>query len=135
MVDTNVVIDLLERDAVWSQWSEDALLDAAALGDVAISAIVAGELARRFPSLAVLDTALAGFGLRIEPLDAGAAFLAGEAFGAYRASGGSREKLLGDFLIGGHALRANATLLTRDPRPYRRYFPDLLLVTPETDHD
>lgn len=47
--------------------------------------------------------------------------------------GGRREKLLADFLIGGQASSMGAELMTRDPRMYRSYFPELPLITPETD--
>lgn len=41
--------------------------------------------------------------------------------------------MLADFLIGAHAEIANVPLLTRDPRRYRAYFPDLKLIAPEND--
>ena len=43
--------------------------------------------------------------------------------------------MLPDFLIGAHAVSLNAAVLTRDPAIYRRYFPELTLITPENDHD
>jgi hypothetical protein len=35
-----------------------------------------------------------------------------------------------DFYIGAHAAVANFAVLTRDPAPYRRYFPRLVLIAP-----
>jgi hypothetical protein len=35
-----------------------------------------------------------------------------------------------DFYIGAHAAVAGMTLLTRDPRRYRAYFPKLRLISP-----
>jgi predicted nucleic acid-binding protein len=39
--------------------------------------------------------------------------------------------VLADFFIGGHAQVAEATILTRDPRFYRTYFPSVPLITPD----
>ncbi|WP_176786977.1 type II toxin-antitoxin system VapC family toxin [Sphingomonas sp. NFR15] len=135
MADTNVLIDIRERDPTWHPWSKRALAIAQIADDVAISAIVFGELAAGGSNEADIASFVADLGISISPVSRRAAFQAGHAQRAYRAAGGGRDKLLADFLIGAHAFAEGATLLTRDPRRYRRYFPDLLLVTPETDHD
>jgi predicted nucleic acid-binding protein len=134
MVDTNIVVDLLERDGRWYDWSRGALTDARLAGSVAASAIVVGELASQGEEALDVVAMLATYSIACLDLDAGVAYRAGRAQLAYRAAGGSREKLLGDFLIGAHAISAGRPLLTRDPRYYRRYFPDLPLITPETDN-
>jgi len=59
-----------------------------------------------------------------------ALFLAGRSFATYRASGGPRTSLLADFFIGAHAEAAGLSILTRDPRRYRTYFPNVPLITP-----
>ena len=59
-----------------------------------------------------------------------AAFLAGKVFIRYRARGGARTRPLPDFFIGAHAAVAGLTLLTRDARRYREYFPKLKLIAP-----
>ncbi len=41
-----------------------------------------------------------------------------------------RERLLPDFLIGGHATAQADRLLTRDTAFYRRWFPELAVVDP-----
>ena len=61
-----------------------------------------------------------------------ALFLAGKAFAAYRKRGGTRTGVLPDFFIGAHASSEKLSLLTRDARRYRTYFPDVELLTPET---
>ena len=59
-----------------------------------------------------------------------AAFLAGKCFAQYRRSGGTKRSPLPDFYIGAHAAVAGMTLLTRDARRYRKYFPKLRIVAP-----
>jgi predicted nucleic acid-binding protein len=134
MIDTNVIVDLLEGDGRWYEWSREALTDARVAGSVIASAIVLGELANRAVGFEELIEMLASFGVACSDLSLAAAHRAGLAHMAYRAAGGQREKLLGDFLIGAHAETLHAALLTRDPRRYRHYFPDLTLITPETDN-
>lgn len=135
MVDTNIIIDVREATGSCSDWSLGALADARSTNRVAVSAIVIGELASRGAALAEITTFVEDLGLAVEPLGSEAAHLAGMAQRRYRDSGGGREHLLGDFLIGAHAEAAGAALITRDTRRYRHYFPDLTLITPETDHD
>jgi predicted nucleic acid-binding protein len=57
-------------------------------------------------------------------------FLAGKCFVHYRRQGGVWTSPLPDFYIGAHAAVSGLTLLIRDPRHYRRYFPKLNLVAP-----
>jgi predicted nucleic acid-binding protein len=40
--------------------------------------------------------------------------------------------VLPDFLIGAHAVVRGYSILTRDPKGYRGYFPSVELITPET---
>jgi len=40
---------------------------------------------------------------------------------------------MSDFYIGAHAFVAGLTVITRDPRPYRGYFPTVSLLTPHAD--
>ena len=134
MVDTNIVLDLVTLDPQWSLWSRRALARARLESSVRASAVVVGELANRTASRVECMTLLRSFGIEPQVLDILAGYRAGEAQRAYRLAGGTREKLLADFLIGAHAEIANVPLLTRDPRRYRAYFPDLKLITPETEN-
>lgn len=59
-----------------------------------------------------------------------ALFLAAKAFRRYREEGGTRTGVLPDFFIGAHAAAIGATVLTRNVRRYRRYFPGLALIAP-----
>ena len=131
MLDTNVVIDLREQDPRWFEWAMRSIVSARA--SVSVSVIVVGELAIRGGTQRDILDMLAGIGLGVVVFDARAGHRAGAAQHTYRIAGGSRDKLLGDFLIGAHAETTGQPLLTRDPRRYRSYFPELNLITPETD--
>lgn len=50
----------------------------------------------------------------------------------YRRSGGRREVLIPDFLIGANAAHYSGQLLTTNPRDFLKYFPGLEVLTPKT---
>jgi hypothetical protein len=95
-----------------------------------INSVIYAEVAAGFADLDDLDAALPPEFLTREHLPWPAAFLAGQAFVRYRRLGGHRPAPLPDFYIGAHAAVAGHTLLTRDPRRYRYYFPKLRIVAP-----
>ena len=136
LVDTNVILDVLQDDPRWADWSIGRLSEARLEGDVIVNAIVLAELSRDYDDIDALSAALGPLGLRTEPIDDCAAFTAGKRFVAARASrkDEAAARPLPDFFIGAHAETARASLLTRDTAIYRRYFPDLTLITPETGH-
>ena len=104
MFDTNIVVDLREADGTWLAWSERAVAIARLKGPVSVSAVVLGELASGSGMLTEILALLDRFGLAVAPLSVDAAFQAGLAHPAYRLAGGRRQRLLADFLIGGHPL-------------------------------
>lgn len=134
LVDSNVLIDVTADDPVWRDWSLSKLEDAAASGAVAIGPIVVAEVGPSFGSLEKFRRQLDALGLEIEPMSDEAAFLAGTAFRRYLAKRSEEKTILADFLIGAQAATLGASLLTRDPRFYTRYFPELTLITPENDN-
>jgi predicted nucleic acid-binding protein len=133
-VDTNVVVDILRRDPHWFGWSFDRLALATEAGAVMISAVVVAELSWTFDMLDDLTGKLNRMSMSTQSLTPGAAFVAGKRFQSFRRTRRDEDhpRVLPDFLIGAQALVDNAALLTRDPRLYLRYFPDLTLITPET---
>lgn len=137
LVDTNVIVDVLQDDPRWAAWSADRLSDAGMAGDVIVNVVVVGELSRDYLDLTTLRGALDRLHVSIRSLDDEAAFLAGKRFVAARAArtDTAPARPLPDFFIGAHAVTLGALLLTRDPTLYRRYFPDLTLITPETHAD
>lgn len=130
LVDSNVLMDVVNDDPVWFNWSARALIRAADSGPIAINQIVYAELSVRYPSIDDFETAVAGYRLERLDLPWDAAFLAGKAYQRYRNRGGRKTAPMPDFYIGAHAAVAGLTLLTRDPRRYREYFPKLKIVAP-----
>ncbi len=132
LVDTNVLIDVISKDAKWSIWSIEQLTIAPELkrAPLVINDIVYAELSARFSSEALLHETIHTMELSLERLPEQSLFRAGQAFGAYRKSGGPRTSLIADFLIGAHADVAKIPILTRDARRYRSYFPSVELISP-----
>lgn len=131
-VDSNIVIDLLE-DGEWTAWSTH-LLGARSDEPLATNLIVFSEVSRAFGSTADLLMFLRELGVTIHPITPDVAFRAGRAHVDYRLAGGRQGSVLADFFIGAHAAALGATLMTRDKRRFSTYFPELTLITPETDH-
>ena len=130
LVDTNVLFDYLSEDEEWFDWSAAMLADVANRGRLAINPIVFAEVSVRFDAIEAVNEVLpTDFFLRL-PLPWEAAFLAGKAFARYRRRGGTRTSVLPDFFIGAHAAVSGMTLLTRDARRYRTYFPKLHIISP-----
>jgi predicted nucleic acid-binding protein len=130
LVDSNVVLDIAAEDTEWLDWSSAMLAQAAERGPVVINPIIYGEVSTRYDSIESLDDALPpDFYIRA-PLPWEAAFLAAKTFRRYRGRGGTRSSTLPDFFIGAHAAVTGMTLLTRDARRYRAYFPKLRIIAP-----
>ena len=130
LADSNVLLDVLTEDDEWFDWSADRLTAAASTGGIIINPIIYAEVAAGFERLEDLDEALPATHYRRVPLPWDAAFLAGRCFVKYRRQGGARRSPLPDFYIGAHAATSGLTLLTRDARRYRTYFPTLRIVAP-----
>lgn len=130
LVDSNVILDVVTQDTEWAAWSTDALERAGEERPLVINPLVYAEVSIGFERIEELDDALPAHYLQREALPWEAAFLAGKAFVRYRRAGGIRTSPLPDFYIGAHAAIRNYTLLTRDARRYRTYFPRLELIAP-----
>lgn len=130
LVDSNVLLDIASHDSAWKPWSRTALTSALRSGQVLINPLVYAEVAAGYDRIEDLDAALPEAIFRRARLPYAAGFLAAHAFTAYRRRGGARPSPLPGFYIGAHAAVAGLTLITRDARRYRTYFPTLDLVTP-----
>lgn len=130
LVDTNVLIDVLENDPEWADWSIHQLRAQSQVHDLAINAIIYAELSLAFDSVEALDNALAGMEIMIAEIPHPALFLAGRAFAKYRRSGGTKSNVLPDFFIGAHAAVLGCGILTRDARRYAQHFKTVPLIIP-----
>lgn len=130
LVDTNVLLDVLDEDPRWEAWSARALADAADRGTLLINPIIFAEVSLSFERIEELDAALPVTAFVREDLPWEAAFLAGRSFLTYRRRGGTRHAPLPDFYIGAHAAVRGHAVLTRDPARYRSYFPTVRLIAP-----
>lgn len=130
LVDSNVLLDLLEEDPIWYEWSSTQLQKAADTCSLIINPIIYAEVSIGFKRIEELEEALPpDYFLRM-PIPWEAAFLAGKCFIRYRKLGGTKHSPLPDFFIGAHAVISGLTLLTRDAARYRTYFPTLKLIAP-----
>jgi predicted nucleic acid-binding protein len=130
LVDSNVLLDVLTRDPTWIEWSAGALALIAEAHTLVINPIIYSEVSVGFHRIEEVDAQLPANVFRREPLPWSAGFLAGKAFMRYRRKGGARRSPLPDFYIGAHASVGGMTVLTRDPTPFRHYYPRVPLITP-----
>ncbi len=131
LVDTNVLVDVLENDPDWADWSVAQLQAQSKVHRLVINPIIYSELSLTFSTVEALDHVLDGMELRMLDIPKPALFLAGKAFLKYRRGGGVKSNVLGDFFIGAHAAVSGLPVLTRDSRRYQHYFPSVRLVAPE----
>lgn len=130
LVDSNVLLDILEEDPDWYAWSSRQLELAADSGRLVINTVIYSEVSVGFKRIEELEAALAPEDFERDPIPWEAAFLAGKCYLRYRKVGGARRSPLPDFFIGAHAAVKGFTLLTRDAARYRTYFPSLSLIAP-----
>lgn len=131
LVDSCVVIDVLENDRRWADWSQAQLEAWSARGPLLINAVIYAELAAYASTKESLEAEIATAGLALREFSRDAMFLAGRAHAVYRRRGGTRSGVLADFLVGAHAAVLQIPILTRDVARFRAYFPTVKLVSPE----
>lgn len=130
LVDSSVLIDVIEAKPDWKHWSAAQLTRYSESQSLVINAIVYAEVSRTFASFGMQNKFLKETGIKVASISNEAAFAAAKAHLAYRVVGGSKTSTLPDFFIGAHASVNGYTLLTRDPSRIRTYFPDVSLITP-----
>ena len=129
-VDSNVVLDFLNRDPEFGISSRNSLRSCAGEGRLLACDVVWAEIAGCFSSISTCIEILREVGIEFSPIETEAAFEAGLAWKAYRKRGGTRTRVAADFLIGAHALSQADRLLTRDYGFYRSCFNRLAIVDP-----
>ena len=130
LVDTDVLVDVLQDDPQWADWSIAQMRALASLHQLIINPIIYAEISLSFSTLEALDSVVATLALELQETPRPALFLAAKAFAQYRKRGGSKQQVLPDFFIGAHAAVAGCPLLTRDASRFRTYFPTLEVVAP-----
>lgn len=130
LVDSNVLLDIITNDPVWGNWSAGTLRTHLNEDRLVINAIIYGEIAFDFETIEEVNDLLPESDFEYADIPREAAYLAARCHAHYRAGGGSRLMILPDFLIGAHAVVTRMSLLTRDVKRYRTYFPALRLIAP-----
>ena len=131
LVDSNVWIDLIQRDAKWLEWSATQVQGLRQIGALAINPVIYAELVPNYDNSEDLAQFMRLSAAKFMPLSEACAYEAGRAFEQYRRKGGVKTGVVADFFIGAQALTEGWTLLTRDAGRYRTYFPKIKVICPE----
>lgn len=130
LVDTNVLVGVLQDDPQWADWSIAQLRAQSKLHALVINPVIYAEMSLSFSTLEDLDDVVLTMGLALREIPRPALFLAARAYAQYRRRGGSKEQVLPDFFVGAHAAVEGWPLLTRDASRFRTYFPTLDVIAP-----
>ncbi len=130
LVDTNVLVDVLQNDPQWADWSIAQLRAQSKLHDLGINPVIYAEMSLSFSTLEALDDVVLTLALEMREIPRPALFLAAKAHAQYRRRGGGKGQVLPDFFIGAHAAVEGWPLLTRDASRFRTYFPTLEVLAP-----
>ncbi len=152
-IDTNVLLDILIPDEAHSLSSKRLLDRCLEKGQLVICEVVYAELSSQFPSEGELINFLSDTGIRLIHSSREVLYLAGERWRTYTRKRerriqcphcgekvsvtcpkcdqpvALRDRILGDFIIGAHALLHAELLLTRDRGFYHTYFKELRIGT------
>jgi predicted nucleic acid-binding protein len=130
LVDTNVLVDVLQNDPQWADWSIAQMRAQSSLHALVINPIIYAEVSLSFSTIEALDDVVGTLALELLEIPRPALFLAAKAFAQYRRRGGSKLQVLPDFFIGAHAAVEGWPLLTRDARRFKTFFPTLEVLAP-----
>jgi hypothetical protein len=103
IIDSNILLDLFTKDAVWYERSSELLCRLAEKEVLYINTIIYAEISMGFNRIEDLEVALPDNYIERDDIPYEAAFLAGKCFLKYRKSGGTKHAPLPDFYIGAHA--------------------------------
>ncbi|MGH3930604.1 MAG: type II toxin-antitoxin system VapC family toxin [Pseudonocardiaceae bacterium] len=132
-VDSSVLIDVFTADPAFGAASREALRACRADGGLVACEVVWAEVSAAFDDTSRTATVMEQLGIRYLPLDREAAARCGQEWRRYRSAGGSRRRVIADFLIGAHAAAHAKRLLTRDRGFFRSYFTDLVVLDPRPE--
>jgi predicted nucleic acid-binding protein len=129
-VDTTVLLDVFGADARFGLPSREALRQCRAEGALIACDIVWAEVAAAFPGEETAHYALEKLGVGFDALDESTAMSGGASWREYRQRGGTRTRVIPDFIIAAHATAKADRLLTRDRGFTRAYFGHLTVLDP-----
>ncbi len=129
IVDTNVILDVVQNDSVWGDWSQQQLERCSLRQPLCINAVIYAELSIAFSRIEELAAVLRDAQLAVTEIPHEALFLAGKVFLRYRRAKGAKSGVLPDFFVGAHAAVNGLAILTRDVGRYRTYFPSVELIS------
>lgn len=130
IIDSNVLIDILNPRDDDSVRVAESFMQLALANVMRINPIVFSESCARYVSFDEAESAVADLQIEWAEISPRDAFRAGTAFQAYRKNGGPRITILPDFLIGAQAAVRGWPILTRDPKRFSTYFPEVELIDP-----
>jgi predicted nucleic acid-binding protein len=127
-IDTSILLDIARPNPDFVDNAVDLVEQAGQDGPLVVCPVVHAELSAQFPSMETLDQYLARLEIRLDPFQSLSTWKAGQAWLSYRRAGGTRDRIISDFLIGAHGTTQAGRLLTRDRGFYRKYFDTLVVV-------
>ena len=131
LLDTCVILDILDQETNWHQWSKNTLRELSHTSNLVINPIIFSELCAGMASPQEVLAMLKSLSITEQPLTHEALFLAAKAFLQYRRRGGSKTGVLPDFFIGAQAAVCSWELMSRDKGRYTSYFPTVRMILPE----
>lgn len=129
-VDASVLLDVLLPDPTFGPASARALRGAIADGRLIACEVAWAEVAAAFADPVEAAGVMGRLTVDFSPMGAPDAAIAGGTWRTYRQRGGTRGRVIADFLIGAHAWVQADRLLTRDRGFFRSYFDELTVVEP-----
>ena len=130
-LDTSVLVDVLWGDPKYGKNSRIALEVAAREGAIIASPVVVAELRQAYRTDDEVTEMLFELGVHVTAIELEDGLYAGRVHRRYREAGGTRTRILADFLIGAHALHRADRLIARDRGFFREHFENLEVWYPE----
>ena len=129
-IDSSVLLDIFLDDRTFRARSLAALRACLADGPIVACDVVFAEVTAVFADESAATRAMAQIPVGYSAIDSASALRAGSGWRRYRRDGGSRQRIVADFLVGAHALVQADRLLTRDRGFHRAAFDGLTIIDP-----
>jgi predicted nucleic acid-binding protein len=136
LLDTNVVVDALDKTQAHHAWSKKQIEDAVVGEGGGISVVTLAELCLGARDPEEVEPEIKRLGITVHEVPAAVAVICGKAYRRYvtarRVSGGGAppKMPLPDFFIGAQAEIMGWRIATRDQERFKKYFSKVPLLTP-----